>query len=96
MEELRRFSDDELLHGYLTEAAWFWFDASTGEKKLEVGLHRLAARCIYEEIRRRGLDEPSPQRLHAHARRLFPPDDFLARHVWDYPRLLDSSPGPGW
>src|SRR6266699_3816106 len=58
MRELKAYEDDVLLDGYLAEAVWFWFDASTVEKRLECGLHRVAARCILSEIRKRGLDVP--------------------------------------
>jgi hypothetical protein len=94
--ELKAFPDRELLAGYLQEAVWFWFDASTLDKKLEVGLHRLVARCIFEEIRERGLDEPQPDRVYAHARRRFPPDDLHSRNRHDYWCQLDISPRPEW
>ena len=29
MHDLKLFDDGELLDGYVIEAAWFWFDAST-------------------------------------------------------------------
>ncbi len=76
MHEFEPFGDRELLAGYLEEAAWFWFAASTLEKSLEARWHRLAARCILEEVRRRGLAEPSAASVFAHARRRFPRDDF--------------------
>ncbi len=96
MKELRRFSDGELLHGYLVEAAWFWFAASTEEKKLEAGLHRLMARCIYEELHRRGLDEPEADWVYGQARKAFPPDDLRPRNERGYRPLLGPSPNPGW
>jgi hypothetical protein len=74
-----QFADAELLNGYVAEAAWFWFDASTHEKSLEAGLHRVAAQCILSEIRRRGLPEPGAELTHARARRTFPPDDLRWR-----------------
>jgi hypothetical protein len=72
---LKTFADRELLSGYLQEAVWFWFDASTREKSLEAGFHRLAARCILEEIRRRGLEEPAAELIYRQARKCIPLDD---------------------
>jgi hypothetical protein len=95
MLELKAFTDCELWKGYVAQAAWFWFDASTKEKKLEVGLHRLLARCIYDELRARGLEEPDPALIYAHARRVFPPDDLHSRYEHDYYSLLDISPNSG-
>jgi len=95
MNELKSFPDWDLLKGYIAQAAWFWFDASTEEKKLEVGLHRLVARCIYDELRERGLEEPDSDLVYAHARRIFPPDDLYARNERDFRYLLDTSPTPG-
>jgi hypothetical protein len=92
MKELKSYSDRELIKGYIGQAAWFWFDASTEEKKLEVGLHRLVARCIYDEIQERGLEEPDFDSLYAYARRIFPPDDLYGRYERDYRFLLDISP----
>ena len=93
MLELKAFTDCELWKGYVAQAAWFWFDASTEEKKLEAGLHRLVARCVLEEIRARGLEEPDPARVYAHARRTFPPDDLHPRGEPGFRYLLDPSPG---
>jgi hypothetical protein len=95
MKELKWYPDRELLKGYIAQAAWFWFDASTEAKKLEVALHRLVARCIYDEIQDRGLEEPDSDVVYAHARRIFPPDDLHGRNERDYRYLLDSSPNPG-
>jgi len=75
VNDLRQFPDSELIRGYMDEAAWFWFDASTHEKSLEAGLHRVAAHCILQEIRQRGLEEPGSDLTYARARRLFPLDD---------------------
>jgi hypothetical protein len=75
VNDLKHFPDAELLNGYVAEAAWFWFAASTHEKSLEVGLHRVAAHCILHEIRQRGLPEPSSDLAYARARKVFPPDD---------------------
>src|SRR5436305_1930145 len=71
VNDLKRFPDAELIDGYVDEAAWFWFDASTHEKSLEAGLHRIAAHCILNEIRQRGLEEPSSELAYARARMLF-------------------------
>jgi hypothetical protein len=79
VNDLQPFADAELLSGYIAEAAWFWFDASTHEKSLEAGLHRVAARCILHEIRKRGLPEPAGELAYARARRMFPPDDLRRR-----------------
>ena len=75
MNDLKCFPDVELLNGYVAEAAWFWFAASTHEMSLEAGLHRIAAHCILHEIRARGLEEPSNDLAYARARRVFPLDD---------------------
>src|SRR5262245_30341644 len=75
MEDLKVYDDAEVLESYLTEAAWFWFEASTLEKSLEAGLHRAAAVGILQEIRRRGLPEPERELAYGTARRAFPPDD---------------------
>jgi hypothetical protein len=96
MKELKAFDDRALLEGYVAQAAWFWFDASTEEKKLEVGFRRLVARCIYEELRDRGLKEPGPAELYAQARKVFPPDDLHAWNQSGYHSHLDISPSPGW
>ncbi len=75
MSDLHPFRDDQVLDGYVTEAAWFWFHASTLEMSLEVRLHRLLARCIGQEIARRGLLEPDAEEIYQQARRSFPLDD---------------------
>ena len=75
MHDLKFFNDEELLTGYVIEAAWFWFDASTTEMSLEAGLHRVAAHCLRTELRQRGVIEPGGSHVYAHARRAFPPDD---------------------
>ena len=79
MRELKAYEDGVLLDGYLAEAVWFWFDASTVEKRLECGLHRVAARCILSEIRKRGLDVPDEDLVFQQARLTFPPDDLTQR-----------------
>ena len=79
MRELKAYEDDVLLDGYLAEAVWFWFDASTVEKRLECGLHCVAARCILSEIRKRGLDVPDEDLVFQQARLTFPPDDLTQR-----------------
>jgi hypothetical protein len=78
VNDLKQFPDAELLSGYVAEAAWFWFDASTHEKSLEAGLHRIAAHCILREIRQRGLEEPDSDVAYARARQTFPPDDLTS------------------
>jgi hypothetical protein len=92
VDDLSAFGDGDLLDGYLAEAAWFWFNASTAEKRLETKLHRLVAHCLAEEVRRRGLPEPGPDAIYAHARRTFPPDDLHARYQSDHPSSLDIFP----
>ncbi len=79
MQELLQFTDHDLVRGYVNEAVWFWFDASTVEMSFQAGLHRLMAHCIRAEIRRRGLDEPDGDWVYTLARRLFPPDDLRWR-----------------
>jgi hypothetical protein len=79
VENLKPFADGELLDGYLAEAAWFWFDASTAEMKLAAGLHRLVALLLGDELRRRGLELPEPAAVYDQARRTFPPDDLRPR-----------------
>jgi hypothetical protein len=79
VRELQHFNDCELIDGYVSEAAWFWFDASTVAGSFQANLHRLIARCLLEEIRQRGLDEPDEERVHERARRAFPPDDLRRR-----------------
>jgi hypothetical protein len=96
VEEFKSFTNAELFVGYIGEAAWFWFDASTEVNRLGVGLHRLVARCIYDEIRRRGLAEPGSDLVYAHACRTFPPDDLRPRHHHDFQSHLDTSPSPSW
>jgi hypothetical protein len=95
VEDLKRFSDGELLEGYTTEAAWFWFDASTAEMKLKAGLHQLVALFLRVEIRERGLKGPDPEAIYAHARRTFPPDDLRAEPGRHSRPHLDNSPPPG-
>ena len=79
MIDLKVFDDVQLLQSYVAEAAWFWFDPSTHEKSLEVGLHRVAAHYLLKEVRRRGLDEPAADDVYRHARRTFPLDDLC---IW--------------
>jgi hypothetical protein len=81
VNDLTTFDNAELLQAYEDEAIWFWFAASTAEKSLEAGLHRLAARCILYEIRRRGVPEPDADLVYARARRTIPLDD-LRRRQW--------------
>jgi hypothetical protein len=75
VKEFQPFDDGELLHAYLNQAVWHWFDASTFEMRLKANFHRLAARCILDELRERGLEEPAEELVFARARTLFPPDD---------------------
>ncbi len=79
MHEFTAFDECELVHGYVSEAAWFWFDASTVEMSFRANLHRLIARCILQEIRRRGLEEPDEDAVYRRARQTFPPDDLKRR-----------------
>jgi hypothetical protein len=79
VREFTAFDECELVHGYVSEAAWFWFDASTVEMSLRANLHRLMARCILQEIRRRGLPEPDEGLVYERARKTFPPDDLKRR-----------------
>jgi hypothetical protein len=95
VEDLKIYTDGELLEGYKAEAAWFWFDASTAEKKLEAGLHRLVALFLRAEVRERGLEVPSAEELYARARRKFPPDDLRPRRGRRPRPRLDNSPPPG-
>jgi hypothetical protein len=96
VDEFKPFDDRALLEGYVAEATWFWFDASTVEKSFEVGLHRLAATCIREEIHRRGLTEPEAALVYRRARRVFPPDDLRSWKERDPGHGLAAFPGPGW
>src|SRR5262245_59516783 len=96
VEDLRAFDDTEILDAFLAEAAWFWFDASTSEMKLEAGLHRLIALCLAEEVRRRGLAEPDPDQVYARARRAFPPDDLRPRRESDYRSFQNTSDLKYW
>jgi hypothetical protein len=75
VRELQQFNDCQLIDEYVREATWFWFDASTVAMSLHANLHRLIARCLLEEIRQRGLDEPDRFLVYERARRAFPPDD---------------------
>jgi hypothetical protein len=79
VRELQQFNDCDLIEGYLAEAVWFWFDASTVPMSLHANLHRLLARCLLEEIRQRGLDAPDEGFVYQQARRKFPPDDLKRR-----------------
>jgi hypothetical protein len=79
VREFTAFDECELVHGYVSEAAWFWFAASTVEGSFRANLHRLMARCILEEIRRRGLGEPDEDLVYEGARKTFPPDDLKRR-----------------
>jgi hypothetical protein len=79
VDEFMHFESQELLDGYLGEAAWFWFDASTHEKSFEAGLHQVIALCLEKELHSRGLDTPSDAVVFARARTLFPPDDLRAQ-----------------
>ena len=79
VRELEQFNDCDLVQGYVSEAAWFWFDASTVEMSFRANLHRLLARCILQEIRRRGLPEPDEDLVYERARKTFPPDDLKRR-----------------
>jgi hypothetical protein len=79
VREFTAFDECELVHGYLGEAAWFWFDASTVEMSFRANLHRLLARCILQEIRRRGVPEPDEDLVYERARNTFPPDDLKGR-----------------
>jgi hypothetical protein len=79
VREFTAFDECELVHGYVSEAAWFWFDASTVEMSFRANLHRLMARCILQEIRRRGLHEPDEDLVYARALETFPPDDLKRR-----------------
>jgi hypothetical protein len=79
VQELLQFTDHDLVRGYVNEAVWFWFDASTVEMSFQAGLHRLMAHCIRAELRRRGLDEPDDDWVYVAARKLFPPDDLRRR-----------------
>ena len=77
MNELRPFSDYDLVLEYVNQAAWFWFDASTREMSLEANFHRLAARCLHSELQSRDIEEPSDEEIFEHARTLFPLDDLM-------------------
>jgi hypothetical protein len=79
VRELKQFDDCDLVHGYVAEAAWFYFDASTAEGSFRANLHRLIARCVLEELRQRGLDEPDDYLIYERARKTFPPDDLKRR-----------------
>jgi hypothetical protein len=79
VRELEQFNDCDLVQGYVSEAAWFWFDASTVKGSFLANVHRLVARCLLEEIRQRGLEEPNQDLLYKQARRIFPPDDLKRR-----------------
>lgn len=78
VDDLQPFDDEELLDGYVAEAAWFWFDPSTHEKSLEVGLHQVIALCLRDELHARGLMEPDDVAVFARAKAIFPADDLRA------------------
>jgi hypothetical protein len=95
MREFEAFGDGDLLAGYVHEASWFWFTASTLEMSFAAGWHRLLARCLLDEIRRRGLPEPSAAWVFEYARRRFPRDDFYWQWDPDQGYAFAPTPAPG-
>jgi hypothetical protein len=79
VRELQQFNDCDLVHGYVAEAIWFHFDASTAEGSFRANLHRLIARCVLQELRQRGLHQPDDDLIYERARKTFPPDDLRPR-----------------
>ena len=64
-------SNTQLIHEYMTDAAYYFFRAATRDENLTSALHRMRARKTAADLENRGISLPPPEAIRERAITMF-------------------------